>query len=157
MKNVCTLQINDNIEWKYVSCKENFPTVPNLNALTWQKLLEDCVKTKSRLLGHLIHSYRIMIEYKLIPKFRSLWCHQRPGKLTTARGRRLSPRAVVPKLLVTPQWPKSRYQVLFYHDASKPIKFMQVRVCVSRKSSIKLLEISHYGKHDHRPLSQQLL
>ena len=25
----------------------------------------------------------IMIEWKLIPRFRSLWCHQRPGKLTT--------------------------------------------------------------------------
>ena len=28
----------------------------------------------------------IMIESKLIPRFRSLWCHQRPGKLTTALG-----------------------------------------------------------------------
>ena len=35
----------------------------------------------------------IMIESKLIPWFRSLWCHQRPGKLTTALG--LRPRAVV--------------------------------------------------------------
>ena len=35
----------------------------------------------------------IMIESKLIPRFRSLWCHQRPGKLTTALG--LRPRAVV--------------------------------------------------------------
>ena len=34
-----------------------------------------------------------MIESKLIPRFRSLWCHQRPGKLTTALG--LRPRAVV--------------------------------------------------------------
>ena len=31
----------------------------------------------------------------------------------------------LPRSLVTPQWPKSRYQVLFYHDASKHIKFMQ--------------------------------
>ena len=31
-----------------------------------------------------------LLEY--IPRFRSLWCHQRPGKLTTARGR--SPRVV---------------------------------------------------------------
>ena len=35
----------------------------------------------------------IMIESKLIPRFRSLWCHQRPGKFTTALG--LRPRAVV--------------------------------------------------------------
>ena len=35
----------------------------------------------------------IMIEEKLIPRFRSLWCHQRPGKLTTAL--ELRPRAVV--------------------------------------------------------------
>ena len=34
-----------------------------------------------------------MIESKLIPRVRSLWCHQRPGKLTTALG--LRPRAVV--------------------------------------------------------------
>ena len=71
---------------------------------------------------------------ELIPILRSWWCHQRPGKLTTARSR--SPRAVVsfpgrwwhinspsgcgelPRSLVTPQWPKSRYQFLFYHDAS---------------------------------------
>ena len=26
----------------------------------------------------------IMIYWKLIPRFRSLWCHQRPGKLTTS-------------------------------------------------------------------------
>ena len=31
----------------------------------------------------------IMIEYKLIPRFRSLWCHQRRGKFTTAFGLRL--------------------------------------------------------------------
>ena len=62
----------------------------------------------------------------------------------------------LPRSLVTPQWPKSRYQFLFYHDASKHIKFMQIRVCISRKSLIKLLHISHYGKHGHRPLSQQL-
>ena len=62
----------------------------------------------------------------------------------------------LPRSLVTPQWPKSRYQFLFYHDASKHIKFMQIRVCISRKSLIKLLHISHYGKHGHRPLSPQL-
>ena len=63
----------------------------------------------------------------------------------------------LPRSLVTPQWPKSRYQFLFYHDASKHIKSMYIRVCISRKSLIKLLQISHYGKHGHRPLSQQLL
>ena len=62
----------------------------------------------------------------------------------------------LPRLLVTPKWPKSRYQFLFYHDASKQIKFMQIRVYISRKSLIKLLQISHYGKHGLRPLSQQL-
>ena len=62
----------------------------------------------------------------------------------------------LPKSLVTPQWPKSRYQFRFYHDAPKHIKFMQIRVCISRKSLIKLLQISHHGKHGHRPLSQQL-
>ena len=60
----------------------------------------------------------------------------------------------LPRSLVTPQWPKLRYQFLFYHDASKHIKSMQFRVCISRKSLIKLLQISHYGKHGHRPLSQ---
>ena len=44
----------------------------------------------------------------------------------------------------SPQWPKSRYQFLFYHDASKHIKSMQIRVCISRKSLIKMLQISHY-------------
>ena len=34
-----------------------------------------------------------MIESKLIPRFRSLWCHQRPGKLTTPLG--IRPRVVV--------------------------------------------------------------
>ena len=62
----------------------------------------------------------------------------------------------LPRSLVTPQWPKSRYQFLFYHDASKHIKSMQIRVCISRKSLIKLRQISHYGKYSHRPLSQQL-
>ena len=62
----------------------------------------------------------------------------------------------LPRSLVTPQWPKSRYQFLSYHDASKHIKSMQIRVCISRKSPIKLLQISHYGKHGHRLLSQQL-
>ena len=62
----------------------------------------------------------------------------------------------LPRSLVTPQWPTSRYQFLFYHDASKHIKFMQIRVCISGKSLIKLLQISHYGKHGIRPLSQQL-
>ena len=62
----------------------------------------------------------------------------------------------LPRSLVTPQWPKSRYQFRFYHDAPKYIKFMQIRVCISRKSFIKPLQISHYGKHGHRPLSQQL-
>ena len=56
----------------------------------------------------------------------------------------------------SPQWPKSRYQFLFHHDASKHIKSMQIRVCVSRKSLIKLLQISLYRKHGHRPLSKQL-
>ena len=55
----------------------------------------------------------------------------------------------------SPRWLKSRYQFLFYRDASKHIKFMQIRVCISRKSVIKLLQISHYGKHGHRALSQQ--
>ena len=58
----------------------------------------------------------------------------------------------LPRWLVTPQWPKSRYQFLFYHDASKHVEFMQIRVCISRKSLIKLLQISHFGKHGHRPL-----
>ena len=62
----------------------------------------------------------------------------------------------IPRSLVTPQWPKSRYQFLFYHDASKHSKSMEFRVCKIRKSLIKLLQISHYGKHGHRPLSQQL-
>ena len=62
----------------------------------------------------------------------------------------------LPRSLVTPQWPKSRYHFLFYHDASKQIEFMQFPVCISRKVLIKLLQISHYGKHGHRPLSQQL-
>ena len=61
----------------------------------------------------------------------------------------------LPRSLVTPQWPKLRYQFLFYHDASKHIKFMQIQVCISRKSLIKLLQIRHYGKHGHRPLSQK--
>ena len=39
----------------------------------------------------------------------------------------------LPRSLVTPQWPKLRYQFLSYHDASKHIKFMQIRVCISRK------------------------
>ena len=43
--------------------------------------------------------------------------------------------------------PKSRYQFLFYHDASRHIKSMQIWVWISRKSLIKLLQISHYGKH----------
>ena len=42
----------------------------------------------------------------------------------------------LPRTLVTPQWPKSRYQFLFYHDASKHIKSVQIRVCISRKSSL---------------------
>ena len=63
------------------------------------------------------------------------WCHQRPGKLTTARGRSPRPSGCVelPRSLVTPQWPKSRYQFLFYHDASRHIKSMQIRVSISRK------------------------
>ena len=52
-----------------------------------------------------IETYRLVSPYliqngscetrlqELIPRLWSLWCHQRPGKLTTARGR--SPRAVV--------------------------------------------------------------
>ena len=64
--------------------------------------------------------------------------------------------SVVPRSLVTPRWPESMYQFLFYHDASKHIKSMQIRVCISRKSLIKQLKISHYGKHGHRLLSQQL-
>ena len=62
----------------------------------------------------------------------------------------------LPRSLVTPQWPKSRYQFLFYHDASKYIKSIYIRVCISRKSLLKMLQISHYGKHGLRPLSQQL-
>ena len=62
----------------------------------------------------------------------------------------------LPRPLVTPQWPKSRYQFLFYRDASKHVNYMLIRVCIIRKSLIKLLQISHYGKHVHRPLSQQL-
>ena len=62
----------------------------------------------------------------------------------------------LPRSLVTPQWLKSRYQFLFYHDASKHIKSVQIWVCISRKSLLKLLQLSHYGKHGHRPLSQQL-
>ena len=46
--------------------------------------------------------------------------------------------------------------ILFYHDASKHIISMQIRVCISRKWLIKLHQISHYGKQGHRPLSQQL-
>ena len=62
----------------------------------------------------------------------------------------------LPRSLVTPPWPKSRYQFLFYHDASKHIKFMQICMCIRWKSLIKLLQISHKGKHGHRPLSLQL-
>ena len=62
----------------------------------------------------------------------------------------------LPRSLVTPQWPQSSYQFPFYHDASKYIKSQQIRVCISRKLLIKLLQISHYGKHGHIPLSQQL-
>ena len=62
----------------------------------------------------------------------------------------------LPRSLVTPQWPKSGYQFLFYHDASKHIKSMHIRVCISRKSLIKLLQNNHYGRHGHRTLSQQL-
>ena len=62
----------------------------------------------------------------------------------------------LPRSLVTPQWPKSKYQFLFYHDDSKHIKSMQIRVCIRRKSLIKLLQISQYGRHGHRTLSQQL-
>ena len=62
----------------------------------------------------------------------------------------------IPRSLVTPQCPKSRYQFLFYHDASMRIKSMQIRVCISRKSLITPLQISHYGKNGYRPLSQQL-
>ena len=62
----------------------------------------------------------------------------------------------LPRSLVTPQWPKSRYQFLFYHDASKHIKSMLIRVCISRKSLIKLLPNNHLWKHGPRPLSQQL-
>ena len=61
----------------------------------------------------------------------------------------------LPRSLVTQKWPKSRDQFLFYHDASKHIKFLQILVCKSRESLIKLLQISHYGKHGHIPLSQQ--
>ena len=57
---------------------------------------------------------------------------------------------------VTPQWPKSRYQFLFYQDVSKHTTAMQIRVCISRKLPIKLLPISHNGKHGHRQLTQQL-
>ena len=38
----------------------------------------------------------------------------------------------------------------------KHIKFMRIRLCTSRKLPIKLLQISHYEKHGHRTLSQQL-
>ena len=62
----------------------------------------------------------------------------------------------LPRSLVTPQWPKSRYQFPFCHDASKHIEFMPIWVCISRKSPIKLLKISHYGKHGQRPWSQKL-
>ena len=58
----------------------------------------------------------------------------------------------LPRSLVTLQWLNSRYQFLFYYDASKHIQSMQIRVCISTK----LLQISHSGKHGHRPLSQQL-
>ena len=61
----------------------------------------------------------------------------------------------LPRSLMTPQWPKSRYQFLFYHDAPKHIKFMEIRVYIRRKSLIKLLQTSHYEKHGHKPLSQQ--
>ena len=47
----------------------------------------------------------------------------------------------LPMSLVTPQWPKARYQFLFYHDASKHIKSVQIRVCIRRKSLRKLLQI----------------
>ena len=60
----------------------------------------------------------------------------------------------LPRSLVTPQWPKLRYRFLFYHDASKHIKSMQIRACISRNFLIKLLQISHGWKHGHRPLSQ---
>ena len=62
----------------------------------------------------------------------------------------------LPRSFVTSQWPKSRYQFLFYHDASKHSKFMPIRVFISRKSLIKLLHINHNEKHGHRPFSQLL-
>ena len=41
---------------------------------------------------------------------------------------------------------ESRYKFIFYHDASKHIKSMQIGVCICiRKSPIKLFQISHYG------------
>ena len=42
----------------------------------------------------------------------------------------------LPRSMETPQWPQSRYQFLFYHDASKHIKFIGILVCISRKSLI---------------------
>ena len=63
----------------------------------------------------------------------------------------------LPRSLVTSQWTKSRYQILFYHDAPKHIKSIGIRVYISRKSLIKLLQTSHYEKHGHKPLPQQPL
>ena len=54
----------------------------------------------------------IMIAYKLIPRFRSLWCHQRPGKLTTALARGLW---WASQSFVTPQWHQSWYQFQYLY------------------------------------------
>ena len=64
----------------------------------------------------------------------------------------------LPRSLVTLQWPKSRYQFLFYHNVRKHILNLCRFGCVyMQKIAYKLLQISTYGKHrPHRPLSQQL-
>ena len=54
---------------------------------------------------------------------------------------------------MTPLWPKSRYQFLFYYGTTKLSKFMEIR-CVQAGICPELLRISHYGKHSGRPLSQ---
>ena len=43
----------------------------------------------------------------------------------------------LPGSLVIPQWPKSRYQFLSYHDASKHIEFVQIQMCISLKIAHK--------------------
>ena len=59
------------------------------------------------------------------------WCH---CGVTNDMGSSPQPSGCgeLPRSLVTPQWPKSRYQFLFYHDASKHIKSMQIRVYKQR-------------------------